>query len=93
MISYENFKILFNKFEVGKELEIYFDDDESYMIAVKENNFTYGKSLGSEVLNCKSLDETNLKDNWNKVKDILLDFAFSIITDKEEISKKYKIEF
>ena len=36
MISYNQFKELFNKLELGAEIEINFNNDEQYMIVKKD---------------------------------------------------------
>ncbi len=35
MISYDQFKKIFNELEVGSEIEIYFENDEQYMMVKK----------------------------------------------------------
>lgn len=100
MIPFEKFKELFNCLDSNRhpEIEIIINGD-SYILIKFENYISYGKDFApiNEVYKLDDIDElyeTNingicLKDNWNKVEDILIDLTFSVINNKEEINKLY----
>lgn len=44
MISYDQFKKIFNKLEIGSEIEIYFNNDEQYTMVKKDKIITFGKT-------------------------------------------------
>lgn len=92
MISFELFKNLFDKLELGTEIEIYLDNDEQYMMVKNDKTFTLGKNKGGLISNYNNLEETPLKNEWNKIDDIIINFAFSIVDDKEKITEIYEIE-
>lgn len=94
MISYDNFKTFFEKLENGKEIEIIFSNGKSYLLVKYDGYITYGiNSCDSEANTYNNLDNTLLKNNWSKVKDIIIDFAFSLINDKEDILNVYNFKF
>lgn len=49
MISYIDFKKLFDKLEVGSEIEIYFNNNETYMIVKKNKTLTLGKTKNGKI--------------------------------------------
>ena len=94
MISYDNFKTFFEKLENGKEIEIIFSNSESYLIVKHDGYITYGiNSSDSEVITFNNLDNTLLKNKWTEVEDIIIDFAFSLVNDKEDILNIYNFKF
>ena len=60
MISYDEFKILFDKLEFGTEIEIYFNNNINYMIVKEDKYLTYGKTIGKSIIKYNSLDEIEL---------------------------------
>lgn len=92
MISYEQFKRLFNELEIGSEVEIYFDNDEQYMIVKKDKMLTLGKNNGGVINKYNNLEETSLKNKWNNIDDIVINFAFSVVDDKKKIIEIYGIK-
>ena len=92
MISFELFKNLFDKLELGTEIEIYLDNAEQYTMVKKDKTITFGKSKGGLISNYNNLEATPLKNEWNKIDDIIINFAFSIVDDKEKITEIYEIE-
>lgn len=92
MISYDQFKKIFNELEVGSEIEIYFENDEQYMMVKKNKTFTLGKSNGGVINEYNNLEETSLKNEWNNIDDIVINFAFSVVDDKNKITEIYGIK-
>lgn len=92
MLNYNNFKTFFEKIGNDKELALDFYNGDTYLLVKHNNYISYGiYSPNSEITTCKDLDELPLKDQWNNIKDITLDFAFSLVNDKEEILKIYDL--
>ena len=92
MISYDQFKKIFNELEVGSEIEIYFENDEQYMMVKKNKTFTLRKSNGGVINEYNNLEETSLKNEWNNIIDIVINFAFSVVDDKKKITEIYGIK-
>ncbi len=92
MISYDQFKKIFNELELGTEIEIYFDNDEQYMMVKNDNSFTLGKTNGNVINTYNNLEETLLKNEWNNIDDIVINFAFSVVDDKKKITEIYGIK-
>ncbi len=104
MIEFAKFKELFNLLEGEPEIEIYFNNRESHYMIIKYDNYINFQRCGindrsgeikynnlDELYNIKTIDNIILKDEWNNIKDIIIDETFSIIEDKEIINKNYKI--
>ena len=91
MISYNQFKELFNKLELGAEIEINFNNDEQYMIVKKDKTFTFEKNNGVVINEYNSFVETSLKNKWNDINDIIINFAFSVVDDKDKLQEIYDI--
>lgn len=107
MITYEKFKELFDLLDSNRspEIEIYFENTDDVYMIVKHNDYVdFGKCglyvSSNENRNFANLDELYnsevdricLKRDWNKVSDILIDLAFSVVDDKEELEKMYGVE-
>lgn len=56
----------------------------------KENTISKFKNL-NELYNAQ-IDKICLKRDWNQISDILIDLAFSVIDDKEEINSIYEVK-
>lgn len=91
MISYNQFKELFNKLELGAEIEINFNNDEQYMIVKKDKTFAFEKNNGGVINEYNSFVETSLKNKWNDINDIIINFAFSVVDDKDKLQEIYDI--
>lgn len=107
MISYEKFKELFNCLESYRhpEIGIYFKNDiNNYLIIKFEDYITIGKcdceddniqiykfNNLDELYNAQ-IDDIVLREVWNEIDDILIDLTFSVIDDKDELSKMYNID-
>lgn len=103
MISFEKFKVLFNRLNNSRhpEIEIIVSGN-SYILIKFENYITYGKNFAStnEIYKFNDLDELYnanineicLKDNWDKIEDILIDLTFSVIDNKEDLNKWYHVD-
>lgn len=107
MIAYEKFKELFDLLDSNRcpEIEIYFENTDDVYMIVKHNDYVdFGKCglCVSSDENKKFCDldelyvsEVNgicLKRDWNRISDILIDLAFSVVSDKEELESMYEIK-
>lgn len=92
MISYDQFKKVFNELEIGSEIEIYFGNDEQYMMVKLDKTFTLGNSNGGVINEYNNLEETSLKNKWNNINDIIINFAFSVVDDKKKITEIYGVK-
>ena len=92
MISYDQFKKIFNELEIGSEIEIYFENDEQYTMLKKDKAFTLGKNNGGVINEYNNLEETSLKNEWNNIDDIVISSAFSVVDDKRKIAEIYGIK-
>ena len=86
MITYNEFKNFYNILDEGKEIEIFFKNNKSCLIVKHNNYLSYGSNT---IKKFNSLDDSPLKQLWNIVNDITIDFTFSLIYDKEDILKVY----
>ena len=105
MINYNDFKKLLYAISGESEFEIYFyNNDDTYMI-IKYNNFvTFQKCSDEqdrgeikyttldELYNSILMDEICLKNDWNNIKDIIIDATFSVVYDKDEIKNVYNVD-
>lgn len=103
MISFEKFKELFNYLDSSRnpEIKIIVNGDD-YLLIKFENYITYGKDFApaDEIYKFNDLDELYnasingicLKDNWDKVEDILIDLTFSVIDNKDDLNKWYHVD-
>lgn len=106
MITYEKFKELFDLLDGNRtpEIEIYFENTNDVYMIVKHNDYVdFGKcgiSVSSDEnrkfsnldeLYISEVDGVCLKRDWNKLSDILIDLAFSVVDDKEELEKMYGV--
>ena len=102
MINYEQFKNLFALLESGTEIEFYLKDSFDVYMIVKQTDFIiWGKcspqstitkfSSLDELYNAKTIDGICLKKDWKNVRDIVLHASYSVIEEKEELEKMYKI--
>lgn len=90
MLSYNSFKDFFKKIDNGKEFVLDFYNGDTYLLIKHDDYISYGiYSPNFEITTCKDLDELPLKDKWNDIKDITIDFAYSLNNDKEDILKIY----
>lgn len=98
MISYEEFKRIYNTIPGEPEFLIYLTNEE-YMIIKYEEYVTFqrcGINNGSgeikyqsldELYNSKSIDDIFLKEDWNSIEDIVVDGIYSVTYDKEDIEE------
>lgn len=92
MISYDQFKKIFNKLEIGSEIEIYFNNDEQYTMVKKDKIITFEKNESGLINDYNNLEETSLKNEWNNINDVVINFAFSVVDDKNKITEIYGIK-
>lgn len=106
MITYEKFRELFNMLENNRacEIEIYFTNKSNYYMLIKYQDYlTFGVCGESknfslykfatldELYNSEDIKEINLRENWQYLDDIIIDSSFSVIEDKEYLSKVYGV--
>ena len=92
MISYDKFKELFNAIPGEPEFKLYFKNtDDTYWIIKYENYVTFQKSSLDELYNSTLIDDICLKNDWNKISDIVIDDSMSIIDNKDDIEDAYNI--
>lgn len=90
MISYDKFKDIFNKIEGEPEITIKYNNNEEYMLIKLDNKITYQKiKEKTKDIYFESIDNTNIKDRWNKIEDIIIDDIFSIKYDLDDIYDIY----
>ena len=90
MISYDKFKDIFNKIEGEPEITIKYNNNEEYMLVKLDNKITYQKiKEKTKDIYFESIDNTNIKDRWNKIEDIIIDDIFSIKYDLDDIYDIY----
>lgn len=108
MIKYLQFKEIFNKLDINREpeIEIYFKNRKYTYMIIKYNGFITFQRCGTkeeqsgeikfstldELYNSTTIDDINLKREWENIEDILFDCTFSIIDDKEYILKLYGVQ-
>ena len=93
MITYGKFKELFNLLDSSRcpEIELYFEDTDNVYMIVKHNDYIDFGRCDSEIRKFSNLDKLYidevdgvcLKRDWNKINDILIDLAFSVVDDKK----------
>ena len=90
MISYDKFKDIFNKIEGEPEITIKYNNNEEYMLIKLDNKITYQKiKEKTKDIYFESIDNTNIKDRWNEIEDIIIDDIFSIKYDLDDIYDIY----
>lgn len=91
MITFNKFKEIFDSLDASRELEILLEfKNESYIIVKHNNKISFGRCNSDKIYEFNDLDHLwssdvdgfKLRDNWNRIEDILLDLTFSIIEDK-----------
>ena len=105
MIRYDKFKELFDAIPGEPEFKLYFNNtDDTYWIIKYENYVTFQKSSLDleeqkenkysgldELYNSTLVDDICLKNDWNKISDIVIDDSMSIIDNKDDIEDAYNI--
>lgn len=104
MITFDKFKELFNCLDSDRqpEIGIYFNNGmDDYIIIKFKDYLTIGRfnCAKDKVYKFKNIDElynarienTCLKEDWNKIEDILIDLTFSVVDNKDELNKWYNV--
>ena len=106
MISYEKFKELYAVIPGEPEFELYFNNtDDTYWIIKYANYVTFQKSSYNseeqgeieynnldELYNSTLVDNICLKNDWEKISDIIIGGSMSVVDDKDDIEYAYKIK-
>ena len=105
MITYGEFKKLFDVIPGEPEFELYFDHTENtYMIIKYDDRVTFqrcGYMTGSGEAEYNSLadlyaadlmDGICLQEDWKHITDIVIDATFSVLSDIEDLLSTYNIE-
>ena len=62
------------------------------MMVKMDKTFTLGNSNGGVINEYNDLEETSLKNEWNNINDIIINFAFSVVDDKKKIAEIYGVK-
>ena len=102
--DFDLFEKLFNKISGEPEISIYFVDNNNQYMIIKYNNYITFQRCGiddgsgeikynnlQELFNAKTIDNICLKDDWNKINDIIIDEGLSIKDDLDYIKKIYDL--
>ena len=108
MVSYPEFKIIFNAIDGEPECEIYFKDtDVTYMIIkydgyvsfqrcgyVVEGSGEFKYSSLDDLYHSVLVDEICLEKDWDKIETIVIDGAFDLAYDVEieRLKQWYELE-
>ena len=106
MITYEKFKEIFEKLKQHQEISLYFNNREYEYMIIKLNGYITFQRCGNkeeqsgeikfnsldELYTTKTIDNILFKEEWDNLKDIVLDYTFSIVEDKEDISDSLGVE-
>ena len=58
----------------------------------KDKIITFGKNESGLINDYNNLEETSLKNEWNNINDVVINFAFSVVDDKNKITEIYGIK-
>lgn len=105
MIDFESFKKIYESIPGEPEFELCFKNtNDTYMIIKYPDDISFQKCCDKEhrkEIICSSLDELYnsilyddicLKRDWNNINDIIIDAAWSVIDDIEEIERIFNIK-
>lgn len=106
MITYEKFKEIFEKLREHQEISLYFNNREYTYMIIKLNEYITFQRCGNEeeqsgeikfdsldeLYTTKTIDNIILKEEWCNLKDIVLDYTYSIVEDKEDIADILGVE-
>lgn len=108
MISYIKFKEIFDNIDSNREpeIEFYFKGRKNTYMIIKYNDYITFQRCGTKeeqsgelkfesldvLYNSRTIDNIILKEEWDKIEDILFDCTFSVVDDKENILNLYGVE-
>ena len=87
MITFNEFKEIFDSLDATNEPEIALEfENESYILVKHIDKLTFGKNNTNKVYEFKDINHLwssdvngfKLRDNWDRIEDILLDLTFSV---------------
>ena len=103
-IEYDLFEKLFNKIKGEPEITIYFENNENQYMIIKYDGYVTFQRCGivdgsgeikynnlRELYNGKTIDDICLKDDWEKITDIIIDEGLSLKDDLDYIKEMYKL--
>lgn len=104
MIEYEKFKKILYIIPGEPEIRIYFENKSYEYMIIKYDNYVSFQRCGikdgsgeikftnlDELYNTTTIDNIFLKEDWSKIKDIILNETFSFIYDLDDIESIYHI--
>ena len=85
------------------EIELIFDNtNETYMIVKYEDYVTFARcgeeseeipfKSFDELASPKTIDSLLLKEDWGRIKDIIIDDSFSYLEDKKAIEERFRLK-
>ena len=97
MMEFEKFKEIFNNLDGEPEITIKYQDDSSNYMIIKYNNYVTYQKCGIDAIETKynSIDELYeniLKNNWNKITNIIIDEGIDLINNKADYIESEKKE-
>ena len=103
-VDFDLFEKLFNKINGEPEISIYFVDNKNQYMIIKYNNYITFQRCGindgsgeikynnlRELYNTKTVDNICLKEDWNKINDIIIDESLSLKDDLDYIKEIYDL--
>lgn len=105
MISYETFKELFEAIDSKYEAEmrlVFKDKNEEYMIIKYRDYISFQRCGGQNgsgeirfkdldmLYNTRTIDNILLKEDWDKIDDIIFDDMYSVLQDLEELKGNFE---
>lgn len=101
MISFDKFIELFNLLSENEEMKIFFKNRKYEYMIIKYKDYVTFQRCGEhkeikynsleEFINNKMIDDIVFIDEFDNIKDILINNTFSIINDKDNICDLYSI--
>jgi hypothetical protein len=104
IVDFDLFEKLFNKIGGEPEISIYFNNNKNQYMIIKYNDYITFQRCGitngsgeikfnnlRELFETKTIDNICLKEDWNKINDIIIDESLSLKDDLDHIKNIYKL--
>lgn len=100
MIDYKKFKELYEIIVGEPEFKLFFNNTKNTYWIIKYSDYVtfqkndYEKKYKNldELYTANLIDNINLKRDWEKINDIVINNLFSVVNDKNEIEYTYKVK-